>query len=247
MPRLIAWGVDRALEGTKTHAPARSAWLDQAWAVLRKDVLVEARSKSSFNAMLFFAAIVLLLFSFALGPDPSRLRGAAAGLMWLAFIFAGLLAFGRAYQLEAENSAFEGLLLVAESRSAIYIGKVFGAGLVILAIEVIIIPLMAVLYNLDLWSSIPAVFGVAVLGTLGFAAIGALYGALTMSLRAREVLLPLLLLPVVAPVILGAVKATAIILGSQSGDVRPWIELLVAFDVVFITAGMLTYEYAAGE
>lgn len=236
----------RILNRGATRSPG-SGWIDQAWAVLRKDILVEARSKASFNAMLFFAAIVLLLFSFALGPNPGRLRAAAAGLMWLAFLFAGLLAFGRSYQLEAENGAFEGLLIVARSRSAVYVGKMLGASAVMVAIEVIVFPLMAVLYNLDLWASIPALLLVAGLGTMGFAAIGALYGALTMSLRAREVLLPLLLLPVVAPVVLAAVRATADVLAGQSSDVGTWLELLVVFDVVFITGGVLTYEYAVGD
>lgn len=225
----------------------RSRWAEQAWAVLRKDLLLEARARTNLNAMIFFAAIVLLIFSFALGPNPARLQAAAAGLLWLAFIFSGILAFGRAYQLEAENNAFEGLLLVAQNRSAIYLGKMLGAAAVMLLIEVVVLPLMAILYNLDIWASVPALIGVGVLGTIGFAAIGALYGALTMSLRAREVLLPLLLLPVTVPVVLGAVKATGYALAGQYGELRIWLELLVAFDIVFVTAGLLTFEYAVGE
>jgi heme exporter protein B len=225
----------------------RSTWGEQAWAVFRKDVVLEARTKVNINAMLFFAGTVLLIFSFALGPDPDRLRTAAAGLLWLAFIFAGLLAFGRSYQLEAENRAFEGLLLVAQHRSAIYLGKLCGAAAVMLVIEVIIVPVMAVLYNIDLWKSIPALLLVGVLGTVGFAAIGALYGALTMSLRAREVLLPLLMLPVTVPVVLGAVKATGYILAGQRHDLGLWLEVLTAFDIVFVTAGLLLYESAVAE
>jgi heme exporter protein B len=216
-------------------------------AVFRKDILLEARSRTNINAMLFFAGIVLLIFSFALGPDPTRLRAAAAGILWLAFVFSGILAFGRSYQLEAENNVFEGLLLVAQSRSAIYGGKLLGAAAVMLLVEVVILPLMAILYNFDLWTSAPALVLVGVLGTVGFASIGALYGALTMSLRAREVLLPLLLLPITVPVILGAVKATSYLLPGQHGDAELWLELLAAFDIVFITAGLLTFEYAAGE
>lgn len=225
----------------------RGGWGVRVVAVFRKDVLLEARSRTNINAMLFFAGIVLLIFSFALGPDPVRLRAAAAGILWLAFVFSGILAFGRSYQLEAENSAFEGLLLVAQTRSAIYGGKVLGATAVMLLVEAVILPLMAILYNVDLWTSVPALVLVGVLGTLGFASIGALYGALTMSLRAREVLLPLLLLPITVPVILGAVKATSYLLPGQHGDPGLWLELLAAFDVVFITAGLLTFEYAAGE
>lgn len=231
-----------------------NTWVEQAWAVLRKDIVLEARSRVNLNAMVFFAGIVVLVFSFALGPDPQRLQAAAGGLLWLAFIFAGVLAFGRVYQLEAENNAFEGLLLVAQNRSAIYAGKMLGAAAVMLTIEAIILPLMAILYNITLTAgsgpaggSVLLLFLIGVLGTLGFSAIGALYGALTMSLRAREVLLPVLILPVTVPVLLGAVKATTLALSGQYGDVRLWLELLVAFDIVFVTAGLLTFEHAFGE
>jgi len=224
-----------------------STWAEQVWAVLKKDVLLEARSRVSLNATLFFAAIVLLTFSFALGPDRRQLASAASGLLWLAFIFSGLLAFGRIYQLEMENSAFEGLLLLARNRSAIYMGKVLGAMAVMLAIEAVVLPMTAVLYTLDVAANLPLLILSLFLGTTGFAAIGALYGALTASLRSREVLLPLLLLPVTAPVILAAVKATSLALTGGSADVARWVELLLVFDVVFVTAGLLTFEYAPGE
>ncbi len=224
-----------------------SRWYNQTWAVLRKDVVLEARSRVNINAMVFFAGMVVLIFSFALGPNRQRLQEAAGGLLWLAFIFAGVLAFGRIYQLEAENNAFEGLLLVARNRGAIYLGKLLGAMAVMLFIEALVLPLMAILYNLDLGSSVPALVLIGVLGTLGFASVGALYGALTMSLRAREVLLPVLMLPVTVPVILGAVKATTLALAGHYVAMRLWVELLVAFDIVFVTAGLLTFEYATGD
>jgi heme exporter protein B len=222
-------------------------WAEQVLAVLRKDVLIEARSRANFNAMLFFAGIVLLIFSFALGPNTHRLQAAAGGLLWLAFIFSGLLAFARAYTTETENSAFEGLLLIAEARSAIYLGKLLAAMALMLLIEVVVVPLMTLLFQLDLLSHAPALLLIGVLGTAGFAAIGTLYGAITMSLRAREVLLPVLLLPVTVPVIVGAVKSTTLVLAGHGGDAGIWLELLVVFDIVFITAGLLVYEYAVGE
>jgi heme exporter protein B len=191
--------------------------------------------------------MVLLIFSFALGPSPARLQEAAGGLLWLAFVFSGILAFGRAYQLEAENNAFEGLLLVAQHRSAIYLGKVAGVVAVMALLEVVIVPVMALLFNLDLWSVLGQLALVALLGTVGFSAIGALYGALTMSLRAREVLLPLLVFPVTVPVILGSVQATTELLSGERTDLGSWISLLGAFDVIFLTAGMLVFEYAVGE
>lgn len=224
-----------------------STWAEQTWAVLRKDVVMEARSRVNINAMIFFAGMVLLVFSFALGPNRARLQAAAGGIVWLAFIFAGVLAFSRIYQLETENDAFEGLLLVAQNRGAIYLGKLLGAMTVMLVIELMVVPLMAILYNLDLSTSAAALLLVGFLGTLGFAAIGALYGALTMSLRAREVLLPVLLLPITVPVLLAAVKATGSILAGSFADLHLWLGLLVAFDVVFVTTGLLTFEYAFGD
>jgi heme exporter protein B len=225
----------------------RSTWAEQTWAVVRKDVLLEARSRVNLNAMLFFAGMVLLIFSFALGPNPARLQESAGGLLWLAFTFSGILAFGRAYQLESENDAFEGLLLVAEHRSAIYAGKVVGVVTVMVLLEAVIVPVMALLFNLDLWGILAPLALVALLGTIGFSAIGALYGALTMSLRAREVLLPLLVFPVTVPVILGSVQATTQLLTGDRSDLGSWISLLGAFDVIFLTVGMLVFEYAVGE
>jgi len=225
-----------------------STWAEQTWAVFRKDLLLEMRSRVNFNAMLFFAGTVLLIFSFALGPDQARLYGASGGILWLAFVFAGILAFGRSYQLEAENNAFEGLLLIAQNRSAIYLGKMLGTVTVMLLIELVVLPLMAVLYNLParlpIGESIPLLLLIGVMGTVGFASIGALYGALAMSLRAREVLLPLLMLPITVPVLLGAVKATTYVITGNLADIRVWLELLAAFDVIFVTAGLLIYEYA---
>lgn len=215
--------------------------------MVRKDVLIEARSRANFNAVLFFAVLAVLIFSFALGSDPARLRQVAGGVLWLAFVFSGTLTFARAYGLEAENNAFEGLLLVAQYPSAIYAGKLMGSAVIMLVIEAIILPLMAILYNLDLWRQIPAILFIGLVGTIGYASVGVLYGALTMRLRAREVLLPLLVLPVTVPVLLAAVTATNAVLANHGGDAGKWIELLVLFDIVFVTAGLLTFEYTATE
>jgi heme exporter protein CcmB len=116
-----------------------------------------------------------------------------------------------------------------------------------LLVEVVLVPVMAVLYDLDLSAGVPILIAACLLGTIGFAAVGALYGAMTMSLRVREVLLPLLLLPVTVPILLGAVKATGVALNGGHGDVAVWLELLAAFDVVFVTAGLMLFEYAVGE
>ncbi len=219
-------------------------FLRRVWAILWKDLTVERRTKESINAMLFFAALVLFIFAFALGPDREKLRDAAPGLLWLAFVFTGVLGLGRGFQAERENDALEGLLLHPGDKGAIYLGKLRGNLLFVGAVELLVIPLMAVFYNLDLWRVAPALFGVALLGTLGFAALGTLYSALTVNLRFREVLLPLLLLPPTVPVLLGGVEATtALIRDGALGEATRWLGVLAAFDAVYLTACLLLFEH----
>jgi len=216
--------------------------------VLSKDLLIERRSKAGFNALIFLAALILVIISFSLGPSSSRLQSVAGGVLWIAFAFAAVLAFGRAFQSETENRSFEGMLLTGADPKAIYLGKVLAATVLMLVVEIVVGLAMSLLYGLDLWARAPALFLVAVLGTIGLTAIGILYGRLTMSLRAREVMLPLLVLPVVVPVILAAVEAsqTLTVNGSTSG-LWLWLELLAVFDTVFLTAGLLTFESLCEE
>jgi heme exporter protein B len=174
----------------------------------RKDVTVELRARERVNAMLFFAALVLFIFNFALGPDREKLREVAPGLLWLAFLFTGMLGLARSFQAERENECFEELLLTPGDRESIYYGKLAGNILFMLMAEALILPLFGVLYNLDIWEHLLSLALVALLGTVGFSTIGTLLAAMTAHLRAREVMLPLLLFPLTVPVILGSVRAT---------------------------------------
>jgi heme ABC exporter ATP-binding subunit CcmA/heme exporter protein CcmB len=220
----------------------------RAAAILWKDFTVERRTKESTVAMLFFAALVLFIFAFALGPDRTKLRDAAPGLLWVAFVFTGVLGLSRGFQAERENDALEGLLLHPGDKGAIYVGKLAGSLLFVGAVEVLVVPLMAVFYNLDLWAVAPGILGVAFLGTLGFAALGTLYSALTANYRFREVLLPLLLLPATVPVLLGGVEATgALIREGALGAGERWLGILAAFDAVYLTACLLLFEYVVEE
>ncbi len=219
-------------------------FLRRAWAIVWKDITVERRTKESINAMLFFAALVLFIFAFALGPDREKLRDAAPGLLWLAFVFTGVLGLGRGFQAERENDALEGLVLYPGDKGAIYLGKLAGNYIFMGAVELLVIPLMAVFYNLDLWRVAPAILGVALLGTLGFAALGTLYSALTANFRFREVLLPFLLFPATVPVLLGGVEATAALVREGAlGEAARWLGVLAAFDVVYLTACLLLFEH----
>jgi heme exporter protein B len=215
----------------------------QTWAVLVKDLTVEWLTRQAFNAMVFFAVLVLFIFSFALGPQTARQRDLAAGLLWLAFVFTGLLGLGRTFQVEQENHCLEGLVLFSRNCIPVYVGKVLATVAFLLSVETMILVLLAVLYNVDLWRYLPALMLIMGLGTVGFAAVGTLYAAITVQMRAREVILPLLLLPIMVPVLLASVKATAAVLQGQGlMSVSEWIKLLGAFDVIFLTVGWLTCD-----
>lgn len=220
----------------------------RTWAMTWKDVRVELRARERLNAMLFFAALVLFIFNFALGPDREKLREVAPGLLWLAFLFTGMLGLGRSFQAERENECFEELLLTPGDRESLYFGKLAGNILFMVMAEALILPLFAILYNLDIWRWLPGLLLVAVLGTVGFSTIGTLLAAMTAHLRAREVMLPLLLFPLTVPVILGAVHATdALLAGRGLSGAAHWIKLLVGFDVVFLVVCPLLFEFVLEE
>jgi heme exporter protein B len=222
--------------------------LRRTWAMTRKDVTVELRARERVNAMLFFAALVLFIFNFALGPDQEKLREVAPGLLWLAFLFTGMLGLARSFQAERENECFEELLLTPGDRESIYYGKLAGNVLFMAMAEALILPLFGVLYNLDIWEHLPSLALVALLGTVGFSTIGTLLAAMTAHLRAREVMLPLLLFPLTVPVILGSVRATeAILAGEGLAGVSHWLKLLAGFDVIFLVVSPLVFEFVLEE
>ena len=208
-----------------------------------KDLLVERRSKETLNALLFFSLALLFVFQFALGPDRERLASVLPGLLWLGFILSGVLGLGRAFLVERENDCWEGLLLAPGDKSAIYLGKLIGSLALMLVVEALVLALFAVFFNVDLGPLAPALALVIVLGTVGIAAVGTLFAAMTAQIRARELLFPVLLLPVLVPVLLGTVKATeALLLREPLAAVSHWLTLLIAADVVYLTVGFLTFD-----
>ena len=219
-------------------------FLRRVMAIARKDVLAEWRDRESVTAMFYFAFLVLFLFAFALGGDQALIRGASSGLLWLAFTFASVLGLARSVQGELEHDCLDGLLLYPAEREAIYLGKLLGNFLVILFVEVVIFPLFAVLYNMDLWSHLPKFLLIAVPGTLGFAAAGTLLSSMTAGLRAREAMLPFLLFPLTLPLLLAAVKGTEVVLRGEPFELAmPWLTLMAAFDIVFLVTSLMTFEY----
>lgn len=215
-----------------------------ALAIAHKDALAELRGRHATVSTLFFAAVVLLLFGFALGPDAARLAAAAPGLLWLAVTFAGVLAVSRLHVLETDDGALEQLALYPISRRAIYGGKALAGLAVVGVIGLLVLGAVGILFAVDVASAWVPLLVTVVLGSIGIAAVGTFHAGVTVRLRAREVMLPLLMLPVLAPLLLGAVKATtAALAGDPFGELGAWLQLLVAFDVIMIVAGAATYGY----
>lgn len=215
-----------------------------ALAVARKDALAELRGRHAIVSTLFFAAVMLLLFGFALGPDSARLAAAAPGLLWLAVMFAGILAVNRLHLLETDDGALEQLALYPVARRAIYAGKALAGFAAMLLLGLLVLGAVGVLFAVDIAAAWLPLLTTVVLGALGVAAVGTFYAGLTVRLQAREVMLPLLMLPVLAPLLLGAVKATsAALAGDPFGELAAWLQLMGAFDVVMVGAGLATYGF----
>ncbi len=213
-----------------------------------KDLLVELRNREAFTVMVFFAVVMLFLFHFSLNPERDNTALLAPGLLWLAFMFTGVLGLGRSFQAEQTNDCLEQLLLIPGDRGNIYLGKLVGNISFMLAVELLIIPLVGLFFQLNVWDALLPLLLVAMLGTVGFAAIGTLFSALTANIRAREVLFPLLLFPLVVPVIIGAVTATGIVLGGGTlREASGWLKLLGVFDAIFLVIAYLTFEFVVEQ
>ena len=211
-------------------------------AALRKDLLLQWRTRAQVVAIFVFGASALLLFSFAIGPDTAALRQHAAGFLWLALLLSSTLALAESFQSEMEHRALEGLLLLPADARALYYGKAIANALQLTLLGVALVPVMVVLYDAGT-ARLPALLGIIVLGSAGLSAPGTLYAAMTAQARARQTLLPLLLFPLVVPVLLAAVKATSLlILGDPMGQIRSWAVLLVSFNLIYWSLCGLLFE-----
>ncbi|MEP6621685.1 MAG: heme exporter protein CcmB [bacterium] len=221
---------------------ARDEWR-RARAIAWKDLTAERRSKAGFNGVVALSVTILVLFGFALGPDTQAIRDAAAGAIWLALLFGGVLAFNRSYQMELDGGALEQLILYPGSRRAIFCGKLMANLAFVSLMLVIVVAVGGVLFQVRVPDAWPSLIVILFLGALALVTLGTFYAAMASRSRAREVLLPLLLFPMLVPVLLAAMEATRALLGGNAmGDAGAWARLLAAFDVIFLAASLLVFE-----
>ena len=221
----------------------RDDWM-RARAVAWKDLTAERRSKAGFNAVAALGITILVLFGFALGPDAEAVRAAAAGALWLAALFAGVLAFNRSYQMEMDGGALEPLLMYPGSRRSIFAGKLIANFLFVLLLLGIVVATSIVLFHITIPPAWPSLLAVVLLGEVGLVTLGTFYAAMASRSRVREVLLPLLLFPMLVPVLLAAMQATKALLGGDlMHDAGAWTKLLVAYDVIFLVCTFLAFDY----
>jgi len=212
----------------------------EAALVAGKDLRIEARARVISQQILPFGLIVLLLFAFALDPDRGVLQRTAPGLFWVTVLLACLLGVSRSFTVEADNGARDGLRLSDLDGSSIFLGKAIALAVELLVFEALLTVGVVVLFDVHLASLLPLALG-TVAATVGLAATGTLYGVLAAGIRARETLVPVLLLPVVAPVLLGATRSWEASIDGVPGDAWPWVALLAIFAVLFVGIGMLAF------
>jgi heme exporter protein B len=211
-------------------------------AALRKELLLQWRTRSQFIAVFVFGAAALLLFSFAIGPNAAALRTFSAGFLWLGLLLSSTLTLAESFHAEMENRALEGLLLLPSDPRALYYAKAIANWLQLAILGVALVPVMVVLYDAGT-TELPKLLLVIVLGTAGLSAPGTLYASMTAQLKAKQTLLPLLLFPLIVPALLASVKATSyVILGDPMGQTQSWLLLLAAFDLVYWSLCGMLYE-----
>lgn len=218
------------------------------YAIIRKDLIIEFRSKEIISTTLLFSLLVLVIFNFTFEPGSQASRELAPGILWVAFCFAGILGLNRSFIYEKDQECLQGILITPVDRGSLYLGKFIGNVIFLGIVEVITLPLFALLFNLPILDVLPLLLFIFLLGTVGFASVGTLFSAISINTRAREVMLPILLFPISVPVILSSVKATgAVLKGSSLSDISSWLKLLAGYDVIFSVLSYLIFEYVIEE
>jgi heme exporter protein B len=227
-------------------AAASPSFYKAMMAVVWKDLTAEIRSREVFSAMLVFALLVVLIFNFALELEAGTRASITSGVLWVTFTFAGTLGLNRSMAQEKDRGCMDGLLMAPVDRSAIYMGKVIGNLVFMFAVEIVVIPVFSVLYNVNLINL--GLILVVLLGSVGYIAVGTLLASMAVQTRTRDMLLPILLFPVVIPLIVAAVKASAGFIQSlPMTEISPWLNLLIVYDVVFLAVAWMVFDFVVEE
>ena len=218
------------------------------WVLAEKDLKVEVRSPQAFLNTVFFALLILVIFFFAFDPGSQATREASPGILWVALLFPGVIQLNRSFQVEEDQGTLQALLLAPVDRGVLFLGKSLANLTFLMVIDLFIVPIFVILFHPPLsgnfWMLLPVLF----LATLGFTAVGTVFAAMVTALRTRDVLLPVLLFPVIIPIILAAVSATrGLLVTNELEALNQWIRMLAGFDVLFLSAGFLLFEYVVAE
>ncbi len=223
-------------------------YLNQIKAIVWKDLVTELKTRELFSSMFIFAVLVIIIFIFSVDLSIVKANEVGPGILWVAFLFAGTMGLNRSFMLEKENGCLEGLILTPADRTAIYFGKLISNLIFLLVMEIFILPLFMIFFNVDLISFLRPLLLVIFMGTLGFCAIGTLLSSLSSNLKTREIMLPILLYPLIVPVVIAVVRMTGQILDGQSlGTMMNWVGLTLAFDIIFIGVSILTIDHILEE
>ena len=216
------------------------------WALLWKDVLLELRTKERLSSLFVLAFLIILIFVFALSPEQAQRPEIGAAVLWVALLFAGMLSLQRGFLIEQERGCLSGLLLTPIDPSTLFLAKFLGNVLFLTVVETIVTPITLVLFG-SVWSSALVMLPVVeLLGIVGFSALGTLLSAIAVRTRAREVLLPVMLLPLLIPLLIATVKVTSSLLGGEPWS-EAWLRVLLAFDVIFVVTGWLIFGQVVRE
>ena len=219
--------------------------LSQCLAIARKDLRTELRSKEALNAAAAFSLVILLLFSFAFDPTEADTRQLAGGLIWIVFAFAGVLLLNRSFARELPNDCLDALLTAPLPGASLFLGKAIASFALLLMVELVALPIFAIFYDVRLLDNVGPLILVALLGTWGLTVVGAAFAALTVNIRLRELMLPLLIYPILMPELLGAMQLTTSLLngGALAGDNLTWLKLMFGFDVIYTALAVALIDF----
>ena len=223
-------------------------YFNQVAAIVWKDFITELKTRELFSSMFIFALLVIIIFVFSVNLSIVGAREIGPGVLWVAFLFAGTIGLNRSFMLEKENGCLQGLLLAPLDRTALYFGKLVSNFVFLLIMEAFMLPLFMIFFNIDLIQHLLPLLYVILVGTLGFCAIGTLLSSLSVNLKTRDIMLPILLYPLMVPIVIGSVQMTGQVLsGEPLSDMMNWVSLTLCFDIIYIAISIMVIDFVLEE